>query len=332
MNVLLDGFLRHTTWETDVVTRSLGPEESIELRPGVMIHRLACGAQRPWSREQAWQQLPAFSLALRRFLEQRPPYQAVSAHYWMSAVLLWQARLPGGIVFHTLQAQKGPPQGTLESRRLAWESYLIRHYPTAYLHWHDLRNAQAHYPELRGCVIRPGTDLRTISRPDPVPPIVYGWAARKDPIKNLQEAVEWVAERRRQGQDSRLRVAGMTAEGNPVEPWIEYLGPLDPLEMPEFYGSIHQLLNLSQYETFGLSLLEALACGAAVGVRQESDWARRLRRLSIPWQPGVLFHEKERAAARRLARTYTWERSLGSWERWLQGLRKAQSPLNPLRV
>lgn len=320
MNVLLRGFLRATHWETDIVTRSFGGYERLEIRPGVTLHRLPCAATRPWTREKAWECLDAFGTSLQTWMQDRLPYSAVTAHYWMSAALLPKISCEGkaGIVFHTLQAQKGEPQCALEEQRLQWESRLIARYPTAYLHWHDLHNARKHYPELRGTVIRPGTEF-THPTPPPKegPPWVFGWAARNDPIKNLDEALIWVEQQRQQGLDYRLLVAGMSGANRD---WLQYLGPLEPEEMPEFYSCIHQLLNLSRYETFGLSVLEALACGTSVGVRSDSDWARRLRRLGLPWQPGRFLAKTEQAASRRLAQAYLWKRALKSWERWLCSL------------
>ena len=67
-------------------------------------------------------------------------------------------------------------------------------------------------------------------------------------------------------------------------------------------------------------VLEALAAGASVGVHAHSDWARRLRRLGLPFAPGIRYNEKEQAVARRLALSYSWSRSLLRWERWLQHL------------
>ena len=311
MNVLLLGFLRHTQIPTEVVTRSFGEYEVEQLTPLVRVHRLPCGATRPWTREQAWSCLPQFSLELERWLRGRQ-FQVASAHYWMSALQLETLNLPSGIMFHTLQAQKGKPGTPLEEIRQGWEARLIEKYPSAYLHWHDLSNARCHHPGLRGTVVRPGVSVAAGSEAASGPPYVYGWAARNDPIKNLDKALAWLSER---SEPSQLLVAGM--EGGPARDNVQYLGSLRHTQMGEFYGRIHQLLNLSDYETYGLSLLEALACGAAVGVRDDSDWARRLRRLGLPHQPGSHFTAEQRQVARRLAEAHSWPRAVHSWERWL---------------
>lgn len=317
MNVLLTGYLSHTQVATEVVTRSFGDYEREQISPWVTVHRLPCQARLPWTRETAWECLPIFEQALQDWLVGRD-FEVATAHYWMSAALLQSLKQPGGIMFHTLQAQKGSPRNHLERTRLDWESRLIEQYPTAYLHWHDLNNARGHYPGLRGTVVRAGVSLHCDQQPPPGPPFIYGWAARNDPIKNLGTALDWLAG---QPTGTQLRVAGMEGPASPAN--VHYLGPLQHKQMGEFYGSIHQLLNLSAYETYGLSILEALACGAAVGVRDDSDWARRLRRLHLPYQPGTVFNESQKAVARRLAEAHSWRRALPRWDNWLTHLRRA---------
>ncbi len=308
MNILLRGFLLRTQIPTEVVTRSLGDYECIQLTPCVRIHRLPCRAQLPWTREQAWECLPHFAQALRDWLGDRRP-RACTGHYWMSGYLMKQLHLPGSIMFHTLQAQKGRPETPLEQIRLEWEHQLIKHYLSAHLHWHDLNNARSHYPRLKGVVVRPGIDWpsNTPSAP-PGPPWIYGWAARNDPIKNLEEALRWLP------ADCQLLVAGTWG---PERSNVRYLGPLPHQRMGEFYGQIHQLLNLSRYETFGLSLLEGLAHGASIGVLPQSDWARRLRRLALPHQPGLLWQPEQIRLAQGWAQGFAWVQAITSWERWI---------------
>lgn len=329
MNVLLKGFLAHTSWPTCVVTRSLGSEpEQLQLSPQVTLHKLPCGTAGEWTRDEAWRCLPEFANSLRAFLQERPPFEVVSAHYWMSGWLLARLGLAGGIIFHTLQAQKGDPSPTaredsdsLTPHRAFWESHLIGRYPSAFLHWHDLDNARAHYPALRASVVRPGLTFPPgEARPPDGPPWIMGWAARNDPVKKLQDALGWLDAQRAAGRDFRLLVAGMSGVDSDR---LRYLGTLDHDQMGVFYQQIHQLLNFSSYETFGLSVLEALAAGATVGLRPTSDWTRRLRRLGIPSEPGHLDHVGSRAGL-ALAACYTWPRALPSWERWLRGLAHAR--------
>ena len=316
MNVLLKGFLQHTHWPTAVVTRSLSVYHETSLNSKVTLHALPCRARLPWVRETAYECLPAFKESLMAWLSERSDFDVVTAHYWMSAWLLSALDKPAGVMFHTLQAQKGSPQDSLEQVRLQTENQLAARYPCAFLHWHDLHNARQYYRDISAQVVRPGLDLpENPRRPAAGPPWTLGWAARQDPIKNFSLAESLV-----QPGERHLLVAGMPGQSRPG---VEYLGPLSHAQMPDFYSQIHQLLNLSRYETFGLSLLEALAHGTQVGVLPDSDWARRLRRLGIHHRPGQIQVEPG-SVGRELAQAYEWKRSLPSWEHWLQQiLRKA---------
>ena len=318
MNVLLKGFLRHTSWPTDVVTRSFGEYERVELKNGVTVHRLPCGATRPWTRENAWECLGDFRKNFQHWLKGRQ-FEVASAHYWMSGTLLSELTCPAGMIFHTLQVQKGAPTDALERYRQTEEERLAQQYSTAFLHWHDLRDAAQKLPSLRGRrVVRPGLDEERFGQVRPSEsPKTYGWAARNDGIKNFAEALERLADLRKAEPSSLLRVAGMDGDS---EQAVEFLGPLRPEEMTAFYAEIDQLWNFSRYETFGLGVLEALAQGATVGLTPHSDWAKRLQRLGIESGPGRNWSPKERVRALGLARAYSWSRALPSWERWLSGL------------
>ena len=321
MNVLLNGFLRHTTWPTDVVTRSFGEYEQIELKAGVTVHRLPCGASRPWTRDKAWACLEQFRESFREWKKSRA-FDVASAHYWMSGTLLEEVGCPAGMIFHTLQVQKGPPSDPLETKRAAEEARIASHYPTAFLHWHDLHDATARLEQVKGrSVVRPGTDEALLCETREVrPPASFGWAARNDAIKNFEEAKAQLTALQEADPRAVLRVAGM--DGEPSQ-GVEYLGPLHPEEMRAFYAGIDQLWNFSRYETFGLSVLEALAQGATVGLEPHSDWAKRLRRLGIETPPGRSWTSEERAVALRLAKAYDWKRALPTWERWLHKLAKS---------
>lgn len=315
MNILIRGLLAHTRIKTVVITRSLGAQpEEVRLSDRVRVVRLPCSARLPWTRRQAWNCLPEFEAQLRGWLARQLPVELVSAHYWMSAYLMRRLGLQGGIVFHTLQAQKGRPQTTLERVRLENESQLIEYSDCGFLHWHDLHHARMFYPNLRGSVLRPGVEPTEVQPPVSGPPYWFGWAARNDPIKNLSQALAWLDKARSQGRDFRLRVAGTSG---PAHPAVEYLGPLRHAEMSNFYRSLHQLLNFSDYETFGLSMLEALNHGVGLGLRPDSDWARRLRRLGLPWRPGELLDKGQRKRVLQLAEAYRWTRCVERWERWL---------------
>lgn len=324
MNVLLKGFLSHTSLETEVVTRSFAGYQRLELRPGIVVHRLPCGATRPWTREKAWKCLDAFKESFASWLQGRL-FEVASAHYWMSGALLSLLDCPAAIIFHTLQIQKGPPSDALERYRAKLESCLAASYPSAYLHWPDLKDACTRLGKVyHASVVRPGIEEELLlSQPrKPGDPVSFGWAARNDAIKNFLKAKSLMARLRTTWPQARLTVAGMHQEPSPG---FKYLGPILPQDMPSFYAGIDELWNFSGYETFGLSVLEALASGATVGLEQDCAWARRLRRIGIDSTPARGWSIQERMSALRLAQAYGWKRALPSWERWLSRVAKRSS-------
>jgi glycosyltransferase involved in cell wall biosynthesis len=71
------------------------------------------------------------------------------------------------------------------------------------------------------------------------------------------------------------------------------IGPLADAELPFFYGAVAVLVNPSLYEGFGLTLLEAMACGCPVIA---------LRRSAVPEVTGdaaLLLDEPSEAALAR---------------------------------
>src|SRR4029079_7235355 len=76
---------------------------------------------------------------------------------------------------------------------------------------------------------------------------------------------------------------------------VRLIGPLPDAELPLFYSAVTVLVNASLYEGFGLTLVEAMACGCPVIA---------LRRSAVPEVTGdaawLLDEPSEEALARAL--------------------------------
>lgn len=99
-------------------------------------------------------------------------------------------------------------------------------------------------------------------------PFVVGAACRFVPFKGLASLIHAVAEVRRRGGDVYLRLAGSGPElGNlkkavkslAMQEYVSFEGNVS--DMPRFYHGIDLLVAPSIREPFGLTPLEALACG-----------------------------------------------------------------------
>jgi alpha-1,3-rhamnosyl/mannosyltransferase len=87
-----------------------------------------------------------------------------------------------------------------------------------------------------------------------------------EPRKNIGVLIEaWREVRREHRVD--LVLAGRLREGEkppPVEPGLRYLGAVSDRELPALYSGAIASFYPSLYEGFGLPVLEAMQCGAAV--------------------------------------------------------------------
>lgn len=279
MNIFLRGLLPALRGlETEVWTRGSQPE-TVRLAPDVTLRRIPCGFTHPWTREKAWECLPAF-------VENAPRWapDVISAHYWMSGVAARQLfrDVPMALAYHTLQATKGDVPDGLGRReaesRLAREAARVVFFNSL-----DERVSRAHLPPFRGTVIRPGFRLPSGQRADFGLPsgVVFLVAARDDPGKNLAAAREAVLET----PGAALAVAGQEGESSER---IRFLGSLPHSRMPDLYASVDAVLCPSDYETFGLVTLEALAAGLPVAVNPCGGyWGRVLRATGCGLTPAA---------------------------------------------
>ncbi len=112
---------------------------------------------------------------------------------------------------------------------------------------------------------------------EPTPPRtakVILYVGRRDPYKNVPRLVEALAGVRAQGVSARLRVIGppdarypeapALAEKLGLQPYVDWIGYVTPDELRHNYQTADVFCLPSRYEGFGLTVLEAMACGAPV--------------------------------------------------------------------
>ena len=362
MNVFLRGLLPGLARygiETDVLTRGKG--DTVEItRPyhGTRVVHIPCGWEEPTSREGAYRALPRFvekaGEVLRTSLDLP---DAISAHYWMSGVAArgarrWERTKELVFAFHTVEARKADtsgysPDALSVARRSAEKRLALEAHRVVFLSRHDLEATERMLPDVAGkaVVIPPGVD-ESFRVPPPrasarrafgVPSAAFLFllAARPAPGKNVPAAIEaFLAVRGKGGREALLLVAGQGPPGSGVPGGVIFSGPVPHAKMPALVSAADAVLGPSEYESFGLVPLEAMAAGVPVIVPGDGYWGETVRRegggaVYPPTSPRGLADAMENimadAAARarmaeegkRIATRFTWERCTEAWARLL---------------
>lgn len=320
MNVFLRGLLPALSCETQVWTRGASAQ-TLKLSHNVTLRRIPCGFGQPWTRECAFAGLPDFVRNAPR--DFRP--DVISAHYWMSGVAARELfpTLPMVLAYHTLQATKGDVPDPLGRARaeahLAGEAERVVFFSAL-----DWGVSQRLLPPLQPAVIRPGFEFPpgqpTFDLPKGFRVLV---AARDDPGKNLGAARAAVL-----GEPGTVLVVAGQEGSN--EERVRYLGSLPHARMADLYASVDAVLCPSDYETFGIVTLEALAAGLPVAVTPGGYWGRVLSftgaGLVTPLSelPRAVreLRQWDGERGRQLAARFSLDRCAARWSSLLQALRR----------
>ena len=235
--------------------------------------------------------MPAFGRWLRRrWVSGRPPPDVVHAHFWMSGVAAHEATaglgIPVVLTFHALgsvkrrhqgSADTSPPQRIAVERRLAVTSDRV----VAQCDDEVRELADLDVPASQVVVIPSGVDLdrftptgpRTGRRPGVGRIMSVGRLVPRKGFDDLVRALPAVG-------DAELLIVGGPPEGPDADPEamrlrrlaadlgltdrVRLLGAVDRDAMPSWYRSADVVACTPWYEPFGLTPLEAMACGRPV--------------------------------------------------------------------
>jgi glycosyltransferase involved in cell wall biosynthesis len=255
-------------------------------------------------KDDLWPLMPAFRDALLAYMLRRGArYDLLHGHFWMSgwvvADLGRRLGLPTVQTFHALgvtkrrhqgAADSSPPERFLVERRIvAGVDRVIAHCPTELLELsEDYGAARCRLALLPGAVdlqqFRPLPKLqarRQLGMHPTAPQIVY--VGRLLPRKDVRNVVRALA-LLRQGSGlpaEPLIVGGETADPDPgatpeigalqqlaaklgVQEAVRFAGRKQPSELAVYYAAGDVKVTTPWYEPFGLTPLEAMACGRPV--------------------------------------------------------------------
>jgi D-inositol-3-phosphate glycosyltransferase len=325
---------------------------------GVRVVNLPAGPARSVPKDELLPFMASFRDAFYRFArEEAAAYDLVHANFWMSGWVACEAKrdlgLPFAQTFHALGEIKRREQGendTSPLERRAVEGWILDEVDLV------LATCPAEVEELttlydadpsRLTVVPCGVDHRTF-RPvvrdaaremlglSERPTVVYvGRLVARKGVDALVEAFALLPGR----LDARLVIVGGEPGGSPeaarlatlaeersISGRVRFAGSRPQEDLRHYYGAADVVVSVPHYEPFGMTPLEAMACGKPVvgsrvgGIkmsvadgetgylvppRDPKAVAERVRRLlSDP----ALQLRLGRAARRRIEEHYTWER------------------------
>ncbi len=296
--------LAHQGLPVDIFTRRTDPEtpETLEIFPRVNLVSITAGPPEHLSKNDLFPLLPEFAAQAALYsLREGVRYDIIHTHYWLSG---WTAHLlkrywdaPHLLMFHTTAHMKNAVAATadretplrldIERRLIDLADGLVAANPDerADLIWRQ------RIPTDKVCTVPPGVDL-TIFTPgdrqssrnqlgiDDGRPMVL-FVGRIDPIKGIDTLLRAVELLPGLGSDAMAVLVGgdLDAAGQPDGPLariaadaenagirdrIHLLGSVPHHELPRLYRAADVVAVPSRYESFGLTAVEAMACGTPV--------------------------------------------------------------------
>lgn len=364
------------------------PPEVVEWGPGVRVVNLAAGPAEFLPKDRLWALMPAFQRAFLRFmLRSGARYDLLHGNFWMSGWVVARLRsrlgIPAVQLFHATGMTKRRHQGeadTSPDERIAVEREVVGGVDRV------IAQCPAEYTELiedygadpgRVALIPAAVNTRRFRPVDrdearraiglegdgPVVVYVGRMLPRKD-VRNLLRAAALLADDR--GVPARVLLVGgdsapdslasrevahlrELARSLGIAERVTFAGQRQPDELRLYYGAGDLAVTTPWYEPFGLTPLEAMACGrpvvgSAVGGLSFTIQDGLTGALVPPRDPAALaaalHHLLERpqlraamgAAARaRVEREFTWATTARRTALLYQALLEERRGARPLR-
>jgi D-inositol-3-phosphate glycosyltransferase len=296
--------LGKTGIRVDVFTRSQDehvPHVIHDLGNGNRVVHIPAGPETPLPRDVLAKHIPSFTEGIRRFADgEQAAYDLIHSHYWLSGLaglsLQQEWRIPMLHMFHTLGEMKtrlggtleDPQRGSAERAVLAGASRIIAATPAERMQLQMLYRADLR----KVVVIPPGVDLE-LFHPHPAAEVraqiglpldaqMVLYVGRIERLKGLETLLRAAALLQQRGFLAPSCPCVMVIGGDPENPQAEmqhlqslrdslavanvvtFLGKRPQTELPAYYSAAQAVVMPSQYESFGMVALEAMACGTPV--------------------------------------------------------------------
>ena len=350
-------------FRTDVFTRSAsGSIETTDIFPGVRVIAIPAGPVGTVSKADLPRYIGDFVLGVRAFaLGRRSAYDVVHSHYWQSGIAGAELASTWGVPHvhsnHTLAKVKNrflppgdspEPLARLDGEAAVMESADIliastddewEHLACLYGASHD--RIKTIYPGVDHGSFNPGDQGEARARLGFGDELIVAFVGRVQPLKGLDLAIQAVSQLvpaldravrlvivggdSGVGISEQARLMDLAADLG-IPETLHFVGPQPHDRTPTFYRAADAIVVCSYSESFGLSALEAQACGIPVvgtdvgglrhivrdggsgylvGSRDPSDFAARLKTLLADDDLRATFSDN----AIESAASFTWERT-----------------------
>ena len=372
--------------QVDVLTRRDDPTlpAVVDVRPGMRVVHIDAGPPEFVPKEELLQHMPAFTRASRHLMQRSVGYDLIHANFFMSGWVGLALRnifeVPLVMTFHALGLVRREHQGsadTFPEARIDIERRIVQGADRVIAECPQDREDLLRLYGARDKSIRTvpcGVDLATFGprdraqarrrlclRDDEFVVLQLGRLVPRKGIDNVIRAVGLMdaslkprllvvggesvePDERRTPEIARLRALARSCG---VADRVTFTGRRDVAELPEFYAAADVFVTTPAYEPFGITPLEAMACGtpvvgSAVGGIQYSVVDGVTGYLVPPKDPAALAEKLAwlqanpalrlalgRAGMARVRSHFTWDRVAGELATVYQEVVAAEAALLP---
>jgi glycosyltransferase involved in cell wall biosynthesis/phosphoheptose isomerase len=262
----------------------------VEMAPGVVVHHVDAGPAEPVPKDDLLPHMDEFADGLVTSWRRERP-DVVHAHFWMSGYACLRAAGALGIpvvqTFHALGAVKHRYQGdrdTSPAGRIGIERDIVRRVDQIIATCTDEVFELVRMDAASGhlTVIPCGVDLSLFTPDGPAEPVpsgrrrlvCIGRLVERKGVGNALSALAHLPDtevvvaggppRERLNEDPETRRLMSIARAEGVADRVEFRGRVGREELPPLLRSADALVSVPWYEPFGITPLEAMACGVPV--------------------------------------------------------------------
>jgi len=298
----------------DIYTRCVDKNSPavVNVNPNLRVIHLRAGQPAKIPKEKLTQYIPQFISNLYEFIgNEKLSYDLISAHYYLSGLIALKMKnklhIPMFMTFHTLALMKNLAERKADYQRIEFEFLLVKNSDKIIANSEaDLEYIHTLYdcPLKKISILTPGVDLKIFKPADKRPAKksikanlnhkLILFVGRIVPLKSIDVLLYaikilvkknprlticlWIIGKRSK-EAKRLDLLRKILK---IETFVEFAGQISHQKLPNYYNAAEVLVLPSQYESFGITALEAMACGVPVITTDVTGVSRLLDKKHSP--------------------------------------------------